>query len=150
VQAQACLISGEKLVGGKRVLAVQAEALEVETWICAIEICQRVVVVAAGTPAGEDVFAIDEGVDVAAEFHVVFAERVGEVVLNLEFAVVVVARQIEALAELADAADENLWGAREDGLALAGFALDQSADFVDLAAEHGGQRENAADALIDE
>src|SRR5207249_3628080 len=137
-------------VGLERILIVQAKTLEVEVWIAVIKIRQGAEVVPARAPSGENVFAVDESVDVAAEFHVVLAEGIREVVLDLQLAVVVVAGQIEALAKFADAADEDFWRTGEDRLALAGLALNQGADFIDFAAEDGGQGEDAADALVDE
>src|SRR5262249_7188195 len=144
------LIGREKLIGGEWVLVVQAKNLEVEIGIAVVEITEGSVVVAAGTPSGEDVLAIDESVYVAAKIHVVFGEGVREVVLDLELAIVVVAGKIEALAKFADARDEDFRCTGEDRFTLAGFALNQRANLIDLAAENGGQREDSADALVDE
>ena len=78
------------------------------------------------------------------------AEGIREVVLDLQLPIVVVARQIETLAESPIGSDLDFWRARENRMALAGFPLDQRTNLVDLSSENGGQRKHAADALVDE
>src|SRR6266436_4495228 len=158
VEANACLVRWLQLAGREGIHVVQTEALEIEVSAPGslsgraggrIKITNRAVIVPARTPAGEDILAVHKGVDVAAKLHVVLREGVGEVVLNLELAVIVVARQVEALAKFTHASNEDFRRAREDRMTDASFALNQGAEFVDFRAEDRRQRENSTNALVD-
>ena len=112
VQAQSGLVVGEERVRREGIQPIQPKALEVEVGIrcrrwgrqsrtgigIGIEIAKRTEVVPAGAPPGEGVFAIYERIYITAKLHIMLGEGVGEVVLYLELAIVVIARQIESLA----------------------------------------------------
>ena len=53
------------------------------------------------------VFSVHERIDVSAKLQVVLGERVGVIVLDLKFAVVVVPRQVEALAKFTHATNKH-------------------------------------------
>ncbi len=131
-------------------LVVQSETLEIEIGISVVEIRQAAEIISPGTPSGENVLAIDECVDVAAELHVVFTEGVGEIVLNLELAIVIVGGEIEPLPKFSDTGNEDFRSAAKDRVPFPGFAFDTGADFVHLTPENSGQSKDAADALVDE
>ena len=159
VETQAVLVVGLQCIRRKGVQSVQAKSLEKEVGIgrlgngiagggrvigalriCGtrVEVAKTREIVPSGTPAGKNIFAVNESVEVTTELHVVLAKRIRVVVLDLELPVVVVCGKVEALAEGAVTLDLNFRCAREDGMALAIFALDQNPRFVDLVAMNGG------------
>src|ERR1700690_2561161 len=119
-----------------------------EDWL---EIAEGIEFVFANAPAGEDVFAILEGVHIAAKLHVVLAEGIGEVVCNLELSRVIVTGEVKTLAERgARFVDEDLRSAVVNRMAFAGLAADFDAEFIHFGAKGGGESKDSADALIDE
>ena len=109
---------------------------------------QGVPEVFAAGPAGKDVLPVLEGVDIAAELHVVLAKNVVEVVLRLELGVVVIGRQEELLAEDAGIPNEHC---RRIAIRAARALLgrDQQLDLVHFARpENTVQREDRVDSLV--
>ena len=75
-------------------------------------------------------------------------EGVGEIVLHLKLAIVIVAGQIKSLPELAHTHDLNFRRTLKNCMPLASLALDERSDFVYLTSQNRCQRENTADSLI--
>src|SRR5450755_1285640 len=106
VQADSGLVIWLQGVGLERSLSIQAETLEIKVGDIGrlthrtsgrVKVAEIREIVTSGSPPGENVLAVGEGIDVPAKLHVVFGEGIGIVVLHLQFAVVVIRRQIEAL-----------------------------------------------------
>src|SRR5207247_6419783 len=91
----------------ENILISQGEALDEFKRVIVFEVRQSIKEVFAPRPADEDILAVPGGIDVAAEFYVVLAKNVVEVVLRLELGVVVIGRQEELLSEDSGTHDEH-------------------------------------------